>query len=82
MEKQKKKQIKSVISWVLILVLVAVLVALPVIAGNEEPVSGPQASILSATAEKRNISSVILGGGTITAENAVPLTIPSAVKVK
>ena len=51
------------------------------IAANEEKASGPQASILSATAEVRNISSAILGGGTLTAENAVEVTIPAEVKV-
>ena len=63
MEKQKKKQIKKIISWVLILTLVAVLAAMPVIAAKEEPTSGPQASILSATAEIRDISDAVLGGG-------------------
>ena len=82
MEKQKKKQIKKVTSWLLILSLVAVLAALPVIAANEEPLSGPQASILTATVQKRDISDVVLGGGTITAEDAIGITIPATVKVK
>ena len=81
MEKQKKKQVKKVISWVLILTLVAVLAAMPVIAANEEPTSGPQASILSATAENRDIFDAVLGGGTLTAEDAVAITIPAAVKI-
>lgn len=81
MEKQKKKQIKKIISWVLILTLVAVLAAMPVIAAKEEPTSGPQASILSATAEIRDISDAVLGGGTLAAEDAVEITIPAAVKI-
>ena len=82
MEKQKKTQIKKAVSWALILCLVAVLSALPMLAANEEPVSGPQASILSATAENRDIATAVLGGGTIAAEESVAITIPAAVKVK
>ncbi len=82
MEKQKKKQIKKYISWVLILLLIMLLAALPTIAASEEQVSGPQASILSAKAESRNISVSVLGGGTLTAEDAVEITVPAAVKIK
>ena len=82
MEKQKKNQIKKIISWVLILALVTVLAVLPMVAANEEPQSGPQASILSATAEKRDITTSVLGGGTVTAEESTAITIPSAVKIK
>lgn len=82
MEKQKKNQIKKVISWVLILCLVAVLAALPMIAANEEPESGPQASILSTSVEKRDIATAVLGGGTVTAETATAIEIPANVKVK
>ena len=82
MEKQKKSQIKKIISWVLILSLVAVLAALPMIASKEEPVSGPQASILSATVGNRDISTAVLGGGTLATEDPVRITIPAAVKVK
>ena len=81
MEKQKKNQVKKIVSWVLILSLVALLAALPMIAAQEEQVSGPQASILSAKAENRDISISVLGGGTITAEDPVEITIPAAVKV-
>ena len=82
MEKQKKKQIKKIISWVLILCLVAVLAALPMIAANEEPESGPQASILSTTVENRDIATAVLGGGTVSAETATAIEIPANVKVK
>ena len=82
MEKQKKNQIKKILSWMLILSLVALLTALPMIAAQEDSQSGPQASILSATAENRDITAVVLGGGTITAADATAITIPSAVKIK
>ena len=81
MEKQKKKQIKRYISWILILAIVAVLAALPVIAGNEEQLSGPQASVLTAKAESRDISVAVLGGGTLITEDAVAITVPVSVKI-
>ena len=81
MEKQQKKRIKKYISWALIVAIVALLAALPMVAANEEPETGPQVSILSATAEKRDITTAVLGGGTLTAEDAVEITVPAAVKV-
>ena len=65
MEKQQKKRIKKYTSWVLIAVLTATLAFLPMIAAKEEPETGPQASVLSAEAENREISTNILGGGTL-----------------
>ena len=82
MEKQQKKQVKKYISWALIAAITATLAFLPMIAAGEEPETGPQASILSAEAENREISTSILGGGTLTAEDAAQITIPAAVKVK
>ena len=82
MEKHKKNQIKKTLSWALILSLVAALAALPMLAGNEEPTSGPQASILSATVENRDIATAVLGGGTLDSEESVAITLPAAVKVK
>jgi len=82
MEKQQKKRMKKYISWALIVAIVALLAAAPMIAAKEEPEDGPQASILSAAAEDREISTAVLGGGTLTAEDAVEITIPAAVKVK
>lgn len=82
MEKQKKNRMKKYIAWALIVAIVALLAVLPMVAAKEEPESGPQASILSAEAENRVISTAVLGGGTLIAEDAVEITIPAAVKVK
>jgi len=82
MEKKQNKQAKKYISWVLIVAITATLAFLPVIAAGEEPETGPKASILTVEAENREISTNILGGGTLTAEDAVQITIPAAVKVK
>ena len=81
MEKQQKKQVKKYISWVLIVAIVALLAFLPMLAADKQQVSGPQASILSTTAELREISTAVLGGGTLAAADGVNITIPEAVKV-
>ena len=81
MEKQQRKRIKKYISWGLIVAVVATLAFLPTIASQEEPESGPQASILSAAAQQRSISSAVLGGGILAAEEAVEITVPAAVKI-
>jgi len=73
---------KKYISWALIATITATLAFLPMIAAGEEPETGPKASILSAVAENREISTNLLGGGTLTAEDAAEITIPAAVKVK
>ena len=76
-----KKRIKQYISWFLILALVAVLALLPVLAGNEEAVTGPQASILSGTTSRQNLSSLVIGGGTLTSQKSLNITIPAEVKL-
>lgn len=81
MEKQQKKRIKQYISWSLILTIVAALAFLPTIASQNKPESGPQASVLSARAELRDISAAVLGGGILTAEAATEITVPAAVKI-
>ena len=81
MEKQQKKQVKRYISWGLLVVLVAVLAVMPLIASSSEESDGPQASILSGTVEQRDISTQLIGGGTLISEDAVEITIPAAVKL-
>lgn len=81
MEKHQKKQIKKYISWGLAVVLVALLAVMPLLAGNSKVADGPQASILSATVQRADISTRLIGGGTLTNQAAVELTIPAAVKL-
>ncbi len=81
MNKQKKAQIKKVTAWVALAVLVAVLAVMPLLAKNQVEEEGPQASLLSAKAEIRTMDTVLLGGGTLTAETAQELTIPAEVKL-
>lgn len=81
MDKQQKKYVKKGICWCLIVALVALLTFMPLIAAKEETADGPQASILSGTVERRDISEKIIGGGVLTGEDPVKITIPAAVKL-
>lgn len=81
MEKQQKKQIRKYIAWILLAAVVGLLAAMPMLAAGETPASGPQASALTAQAELRDISAKIMGGGTLTSQDALEITIPAAVKL-
>lgn len=82
MDKQQKKQVKKYISYALVVVLVVFLACLPMLASNDQPETEPQASVLTAQVETRDISEVILGGGTLIADDTAEITIPAEVKVK
>lgn len=82
MDKTKKKKIKRVISLLCVFAVVAVLAAMPLLARQEQEKDGPKASILSGTAGMGSISTHLIGGGTLTEETAVTLSVPAAVKLK
>lgn len=82
MKNKRKNQIKNYVSWALIIVFVALLAFLPMIVAQEEAATGPRASLLSAVAENREISTAVLGGGSLSGEDAAEITLPSAVKIK
>ena len=79
MDKVKKKQIKRIITLVCIALIVVALAVMPLVAGSEAEDDGPVASILSGTAEIGSVSTAIKGGGTLTEEDAVEITIPFGV---
>ncbi len=81
MEKQKKKQLKKVFSWVLLAAIVILLAFMPLLAAREEALDGPQASILSGKVERSDISTRLVGGGRLKSQEAVEITVPSAVKL-
>ncbi len=81
MEKQKKKQLKKIFSWVLLAAIVILLAFMPLLAAREEALEGPQASILSGKVERSDISTRLVGGGRLKSQEAVEITVPSAVKL-
>ena len=72
---------KRILSLVCIAALVAFLAAMPLLAEDNAKTDGPQASILSGSVEMRTIETVLIGGGTLAAEEAVTISVPSAVKL-
>ena len=82
MDKARKTKIKRIIAAVCAVVLVAVLAAMPLIARNRSEKDGPKASILSGTVQTGTIDTKLLGGGTLAEEDAVSISIPTAVKLK
>lgn len=81
MDKNRRKQRKKYIAWGCAGIFVFLLAVMPILAAGAEGSDGPEASILSATAEHRDIDTQIIGGGQLASEAAVQLEIPEAVKL-
>jgi len=81
MEKAKKKRIKKYITWVAMAAVVIVLTLMPLLAGSRQDAAGPQASILSGTVKRGSITASLYGGGTLSAEDAAEIRLPSGVKI-
>ena len=81
MDKARKKNIKRAISLVCMVAVVALLAAMPLIARQDPESDGPQASILSQTAQMGSIDRTLVGGGTLLEEDAVSVSLPSTVKL-
>lgn len=81
MDKAKKKHIKRYITWGAMALLVVLLAVMPLLAKSEAEADGPVASVLSTTVETGTVSSSLRGGGTLTADGAENVKIPSGVKI-
>lgn len=81
MDKARKKNIKRIIGLVCAVALVVLLAAMPLIARQEPEQDGPGASILSGNVATGSIHTELIGGGTLAEEEAVTITVPSAVKL-
>lgn len=79
MDKVKKRQIRKYISMACAVLAVALLAAMPLLARSSAEASGPQASILTGTAETGDIQTVLAGGGTLAEEEAGEVTLPAGV---
>ena len=82
MDKVQKKQRGRVFAWVAAAGVVVLLAVLPMLASGNDADSGVQASILSATAEYRDVDMEIVGGGQLASEASVRIQIPEEVKLK
>lgn len=73
---------KKVIAVVLSAVLVMLLAVLPMAASKKGNVDSYKASILSGTITKGDVSTVLIGAGTLSQQTAEKINIPSLVKIK
>ena len=81
MEKQRKKQIKRYISWAAAALVVLALAVMPLLASQNMPEDGPQASILSAKVNRQAIEKQLIGGGQLSGSSTEAVTIPEYVKI-
>ena len=82
MDKVQKKQRRRIFAGVAAAGVVVLLAVLPMLASGKSGDSGVQASILSATAEYRDVDMEIVGGGQLASEASVRIQIPEEVKLK
>ena len=82
MDKARKKNLKRIIALACAACVVALLAAMPLLAKQDDNEDGPKASILSNTVTTGNINTELIGGGTLAEDDAVTISVPSAVKLK
>ncbi len=78
----KKKNIKRIIAIACAVAVVVLLATMPLIAKQDSETDGPKASILSNTVTYSSIDTELIGGGTLAEDDAVTISVPSAVKLK
>lgn len=81
MDKNLKKMRQRYIAWGCCAALVLLLAILPMAAAGKTGADAPQASILSAQVGRQDIQTQIIGGGQLSGEGAVSLTVPQDVKL-
>ena len=81
MDQVKKRKVKKVLGWITIVAVVALLAVVPMLTESEVEAEGPQASILSGVVETNSIETVLRGGGILTEEAGVEITVPGGVKL-
>lgn len=81
MDKNRRKQRKKYIAWGCAAIVVFLLAAMPMLASGNAGSEGPQASILSTEAARRDIGTQIIGGGQLSSEAALEVKIPQEVKL-
>lgn len=77
----KKKNTKRIIKLICMVIVVALLAAMPLLAKQDGKEDGPKASVLSNTVTTGSINTELIGGGTLAEEDAVTISVPSAVKL-
>lgn len=82
MDKTKKRRIKQYISWGVVVALVVLLAAMPLLTKDSGESDGPVITFTSDTTQARSIPNALSGGGMLTQEAAVEVTLPMGVKLE
>lgn len=77
---EKKKQTRKYIMWAVSALVVLALAVLPMLAAGKNSAE-TQASILSVTAEKKSIEKQLIGGGQLSSDACLNVSIPENVKL-
>lgn len=78
MDKKQRKRTALAVGAAALILLLAVL---PVLAAGRSEEDGPQASVLSGTVTRGDITTEIHGGGTLAEEDAVGIRLPTGVMI-
>lgn len=82
MDKKKHKRLWQIAVCVCIAAVVVFFAIMPMLAKQDPETDAPKPSILSGTVQTGSICRELVGGGTLTEDEAVVLTMPAAVKLK
>lgn len=81
MKKAKNKNLRRTLGFLALAALTAGLAAMPLLTRQAAESEAYPVSILSAQAERRELTRVLSGGGTLQAEEAVSVTVPQGVRL-
>lgn len=81
MDKARKMRIKKIMGLAVAAAVVIGLAAMPLLAKQTDTGDGPQASILSGTAQTQDLAVSLTGGGALTQQDAVSVSVHNAVKL-
>lgn len=76
----KKNGIRKIIPWVILGIIAILLGLMPIVARNAA--GKAEASVLSVTAETGTIETTLAGGGTLSAEDPIEVSLPETVEVE
>ena len=79
---EKKRRNKNIILGAVIVLVAVAMAALPMLLSSRQGTKDDAASILSATVERGDIRSTISGGGALTEEEGVAVSVPHGVEVR
>ena len=78
---ERKRKRRNIVLTLVLVALAAGMIALPTLLRSAKPETEDKASILSARVERSQVRTTISGGGTLTDQDGVAVTVPKGVEV-